>query len=202
LGTVPLVRHRPATVVALVCAVVVAVVVAGCDISQSARTGPVDELSDVDRPYAAPVGAVVAADLPDGLRPTFDVECLGAAYLLGFGREQLLVADVVPADVTAASFRTEGPTDVDVDTFISSIEQCGDVRVYALLVGGTRFSTAPLTEVQLRCAAAEIDRARGSELLRATLVVDETVDDAERGAATREIVALLRDCGAPMTDVG
>ena len=177
-------------------------VLAGCDISQSARTGPVDDLDDADRPFAAPVGAVVAADLPEGVRATFDLECLGAAYLLGFGRDQLLVPEADPATLSEASFVTGGPSSVDAGAFIDSIEQCGDVRVYAMFVGGTRWSTAPLTDQQLRCGAGAITRERGSELLRASVVVDETLDELGRDEATREIVTALRDCGAPMTDVG
>ena len=60
---------------------------------------------------------------------------------------------------------------------------------------------APLTEQQVRCAAGRIDRARGSELLRASIVVEESVDELTRDEATREIVSLLRDCGATMTDL-
>jgi hypothetical protein len=182
-------------------ATVAAICVAGCDISESARTGPADELDDAERPFAAPIGAVVADDIPPGLRATFDQECLGAAYIRGFGLDQLVEPGTDPETLTEESFRTEGPSDLATGTFIDSIEQCGDVRVYALLVGGTRWSTAPLTDEQLRCGAAQIDRGRGSELLRASLVVDESVDEAGRDEATRQIVDLLRGCGAPMTDV-
>jgi hypothetical protein len=174
---------------------------AGCDFSESARTGPADELAADVRPYAAPLGELFSESIPGGLRGSFDHECLGAAYILGFGLDALVVPGADPATLSEDDLVADAPADVDVDDFVGAVRQCGDVRVYAALIGGTRWAREPLTAEQLRCAAGRMDEARAARLLRTSIVVEEGVSDETRDAATREIVDHLAACGAPMSGV-
>ena len=196
----PAVRRLPARALATVVAAC-AVVTTACDASQSARSDAVDELDDAQRPFAAPLGALFAEGIPDGVRETFDTECLGAAYIIGFGLDALVVPGADAATLTADDLVQEAPDDVDADAFIDAVRTCGDVRVYAALIGGTRWAQAPLTAEQLRCAAGRMDEARAARLLRTTVVVEEGVDEAVRDDATREVVGHLAACGAPMTSL-
>jgi hypothetical protein len=175
-------------------------VVGACDFSESARESPVDELDDAERPYASPLGALYAQEIPDGVRSGFDTECLGAAYVLGFGLDALVVPGADPATLTVDDLVQEAPTDLDVDAFVESVRACGDVRVYAALVGGRMWAQAPLTAEQLRCAGDRMDEARAARLLRLAIVAEDDVDEATRDDASAEVVSHLRECGASMTD--
>jgi hypothetical protein len=173
---------------------------AACDLSESARERPVDELDETERPYAAPLGALYAQEIPDGVRTTFDAECLGAAYIRGFGLDALVVPGADPATLTVDDLVQEAPADVDVDAFIDGVRACGDVRVYAALVGGRRWAQAPLSAEQLRCAGGRMDEARAARLLRLAIVVEDDVDESTRDDAAAEVVGHLRECGAAMSD--
>jgi hypothetical protein len=190
--------HAALSAAAIACGVLL---VGACDFSESSRTSPVDDLDEDERPYAAPLGALYAEGIPAGIRETFAAECLGAAYILGFGLDALVVPGADAGTLTADDLVQEVPEDVDADEFVDAIAACGDVRVYAALIGGTRWAQQPLTAEQLRCAAGRMDEARAARLLRTSIVVEEGVAEATRDDATREVVGHLAACGAPMTSL-
>jgi hypothetical protein len=175
--------------------------VGACDFSESTRTTPADDLDENERPFAAPLGALYAEGIPDGVRQTFDAECLGAAYIIGFGLDALVVPGADAATLTPDDLVQDLPEDVDADEFVDAVAACGDVRVYAALIGGTRWAQQPLTAEQLRCAAGRMDGARAERLLRTSIAVEEGVGEATRDDAIREVVGHLAACGAPMTSL-